>query len=49
MDDAETDRLLVRMKRDPEKSWLAEASCVPLHTALRHRNAAFVNFFADRA
>ena len=49
IDYAETDRLLVRMKRDPEKSWLAEVSCVPLQQALRHLNADFVNFFAGRA
>ena len=49
IDDAETDRLLVRTKRDPEKSWLAEVSCVPLHKAQRHLNAAFVHFFAGRA
>ncbi len=48
IDDAETDRLLVRTKRDPEKSWLAEVSCVPLHKAQRHLNAAFVHFFAGR-
>ena len=40
---------LVRMKKAPEKSWLAEVSCVPLQQALRHLNAAFVNFFAGRA
>jgi putative transposase len=49
IDYAETDRLLVRMKKDPEKSWLADVSCVPLQQALRHLKAAFVNFFAGRA
>ncbi len=46
--DAETDRFLVRVKRAPEKFWLAEVSCVPLHKAPRHLNAAFVRFFAGR-
>jgi len=49
IDYAETDRMLVRMKREPDKAWLAEVSCVPLQQALRHLNAAFVNFFAGRA
>ncbi len=49
IDYAETDRLLVRMKKDPDRAWLAEVSCVPLQQSLRHLNAAFVNFFAGRA
>ena len=49
IDYAETDRLLVRMKREPEKSWLAAVSCVPLQQTLRHLNAAFVHFFSGRA
>ncbi len=40
---------LVSMKKEPEKSWLADVSCVPLQQALRHLNASFVNFFAGRA
>ncbi len=48
IDWAETDRLLVGMKRDAEKSWLAGVSCVPLQSALRHLRATFVNFFAGR-
>ncbi len=36
IDYAETDRLLVRMKRDVEKSWLTKVSCVPLQEALRY-------------
>ena len=39
---------LVRLKKEPEKSWLAEVSCVPLQQSLRHLNAAFLNFFAGR-
>ena len=34
IDDAETDQLLVRMKKEPEKSWLDDASSVPLRQAL---------------
>ena len=45
-DYAETDRLLVRMKKEPEKSWLGDVSCVPLGQALRHLNASFVTFLA---
>ena len=37
IDHGETDRLPVRMKKEPEKSWLADVSCVPLPQALRHR------------
>ena len=37
------------MKKEPEKSWLAEVACVPLQQTLRHLNAAFVNCFARRA
>ncbi len=48
IDYAETDRLLVRMKREPEKSWLAAVSCVPLQQPWRHLNAAFVNRKHDR-
>ncbi len=49
IDSAETDRPLMRMKKEPKTSWLAEVSCVPLQQALRHLNADFVNFFAGRA
>ena len=49
IDYAEPDRLLVRRKKEVEKSWLAEVSCVPRQKTLRHCNAAFVNFFAGRA
>ncbi len=44
IDYAGTDRLLVRMKKKPETSWLAAVACVPLQL-----NAAFVNFCAGRA
>ena len=49
IDYTETERLLVRMKKEPEKSWLAAVSCVPLQQTLRHLNAAFVHFFSGRA
>lgn len=50
IDHAETDQRMLRMKQEPEKPWLAEASCVtPLQQVWRHFNAAFVNFFASRA
>ena len=49
IDYVETDRLVVRMKRTPETSWLAEATCVPRQQVLRHLSAAFLNFSAGRA
>ncbi len=49
IDHAETDRLPARVNKDPEKSWLAEVSRVPLQPALRHLNAACVNSLAGRA
>lgn len=49
IDDSETERLLVRMKKETGKAWLAEVFCVPLQQALRHLYAAFVNFFVGRA
>jgi putative transposase len=41
--------LLVELKQDPERAWLAEVSAVPLQQALRHLDKAFTNFFAKRA
>lgn len=40
---------LTRLKKDPEKSWLSEVSCVPLQQVLRHQQTAFTNFFEKRA
>src|SRR5208282_4706306 len=40
---------LTAMKRDPERAWLNEVSCVPLQQALRHQQQAFAAFFARRA
>jgi putative transposase len=39
--DAETDRYLTRLKRDPGLGFLSEVSSVPLQQALRHQHTAF--------
>ncbi|GEL20396.1 RNA-guided endonuclease InsQ/TnpB family protein [Pseudonocardia asaccharolytica] len=46
---AETDRMLTAWKRDPDTAWLTEPSKGPLQAALRHLQAAFVNFWTRRA
>jgi putative transposase len=40
---------LTAMKKDPQRAWLNEVSCVPLQQALRHQQRAFAAFFAKRA
>jgi len=40
---------LTAMKKDPERAWLNQVSCVPLQQALRHQQQAFAAFFAKRA
>ena len=40
---------LTAMKKDPQRAWLNEVSCVPLQQALRHQQRAFAAFFAGRA
>ncbi len=45
----EASAALTAMKRDPERVWLNEVSCVPLQQALRHQQQAFAAFFAKRA
>ncbi|GAA2311212.1 RNA-guided endonuclease TnpB family protein [Nonomuraea roseoviolacea subsp. roseoviolacea] len=45
----ETSAALTAWKKTPELSFLGEVSSVPLQQALRHLQAAFVNFFARRA
>ena len=40
---------LTALKKQPEMSFLAEVSSVPLQQALRHQQTAFSNFFAKRA
>jgi putative transposase len=40
---------LTAMKKDPQRAWLNEVSCVPLQQALRHQQQAFAAFFAKRA
>jgi putative transposase len=44
--DAETDRALTAMKKDPGLAFLSEVSSVPLQQALRHQHTAFSAFFA---
>jgi putative transposase len=40
---------LTAMKKDPQRAWLNEVSCVPLQQALRHQQQAFAAFFARKA
>jgi putative transposase len=40
---------LTATKKDPQRAWLNEVSCVPLQQALRHQQQAFAAFFARRA
>ena len=40
---------LTAMKTSEDLAWLNEVSSVPLQQAIRHQQAAFSNFFADRA
>jgi putative transposase len=46
---AHTSAALTKLKQDPDRAWLNEVSAVPLQQALRHLQAAFVNFWAGRA
>ncbi|MCI0384244.1 transposase [Streptomyces sp. CNQ085] len=46
---AESSAMLTEWKRTGELAFLKEASSVPLQQALRHLQAAFANFFAQRA
>lgn len=41
--------LLTELKKQPEYAWLNDVSSVPLQQSLRHLQAAFNNFFAQRA
>ncbi|MFC0109310.1 RNA-guided endonuclease InsQ/TnpB family protein [Kibdelosporangium aridum] len=45
----ETSALLTEWKKTDELAFLSEVSSVPLQQCLRHRQAAFVNFFDKRA
>ena len=45
----ESNAALTLLKKDPEKAWLNEVSCVPLQQVLRHQQKAFTNFFEKRA
>jgi len=40
---------LTQLKKTPEAGWLKDVSCVPLQQALRHLDAAYINFFKKRA
>lgn len=40
---------LTRLKKEEDKAWLNEVSCVPLQQALRDLDASFRNFFDKRA
>ena len=41
--------MLTAWKREPELTFLAEVSSVPLQQSLRHLQGAFTNFFEKRA
>lgn len=41
--------LLTAWKKEPERPWLNEVSCVPLQQSLRHLQTAYRNFFQGRA
>ena len=45
----DTARMLTELKRQPEYAWLKEANSQALQHALRHLDAAYTNFFEDRA
>jgi putative transposase len=45
----ETSAMLTKLKQQPEYAWLNDVPSVPLQQALRHLQAAFVNFFSGRA
>ncbi|MER7008812.1 transposase, partial [Dactylosporangium sp. NPDC000555] len=44
-----TSAMLTAWKKTEELAFLNDVSCVPLQQTLRHLQAAFANFFADRA
>ncbi|MFC8505463.1 RNA-guided endonuclease InsQ/TnpB family protein [Streptomyces sp. NPDC057411] len=45
----DTSALLTQWKRTEEYAYLREVSCVPLQQALRHLQAAYTGFFAQRS
>jgi len=45
----ETSAALTALKKQPEFEWLNEVSSVPVQQALRHLQAAFLNFWAKRS
>jgi len=46
---AQTSAALTALKKEADKAWLSEVSCVPLQQALRHLDTAFKNFFEKRS
>jgi putative transposase len=46
---AQASAYLTAMKTTDELAWLNEVSCVPLQQAIRHQQAAYAAFFAQRA
>lgn len=46
---ADSDRMLTKLKQQPEFAWLNEVSSVPLQQALRHQHKALTSFFEKRA
>jgi putative transposase len=45
----ETSAMLTDLKKQEDRAWLNEVSCVPPQQALRHLDRAFRNFFEGRA
>ena len=46
---AQTSAALTALKKEADKAWLSEVSCVPLQQALRHLDTAFKHFFEKRS
>lgn len=45
----ESSAALTLLKKQPDRAWLNEVSCVPLQQTLRHLQVAFSNFFDKRS
>lgn len=46
---SDTSAMLTDLKKQEDRTWLNEVSCVPTQQALRHLDKAFRNFFEGRA
>ena len=46
---SDTSAMLTDLKKQDDRTWLNEVSCVPTQQALRHLDKAFRNFFEGRA